>query len=360
MPTDQQFKRLWSLGALLRTWRDVRKELHYVEIRDAIDFLEFDLESKSRLRILRSRILEGFYSPLPPGKFEFAKNKGSFRRVAVLSIEDLLVYRHICDYVYRKARKLEGPGVFFSKRHSMSPIGKGPAFVGLDPYEYFFRIWLRYHQYRKLLLLNSLFSVLVTTDITSYFESIQHDLLLEHLAPLGLPRKFVGLLGKVLERFKPQRGHSPSPRVGLPEDEFDCSRQLAHIFLFEHDSRIKECVLPDSYIRWMDDQNIGVRSMTEARRVVRKLTESLAEQRLVLNAGKTTFLTPNDLANVFHLDVNDELDNLNDKIMKGKTKRKVLMKRFQRIYRKARLNQGIGHWDKVLKRMYATIARLLT
>jgi hypothetical protein len=113
VPTEQEFRRLWKLPAVLRTWRELRKELHRVDIRDAVDFLEYDLESGPRLRSLRARVLKGLYSPRPPASYEYAKSKGSFRRLAVLSIEDLLVYRHIRDCVYRKARRFEGPGVFF-------------------------------------------------------------------------------------------------------------------------------------------------------------------------------------------------------------------------------------------------------
>jgi hypothetical protein len=38
---------------------------------------------------------------------------------------------------------------------------------------------------------------------------------MEYVAPLGLPRKAIALLGRLLDTLKPTSGHSPNPRVGI-------------------------------------------------------------------------------------------------------------------------------------------------
>ena len=182
-----------------------------------------------------------------------------------------------------------------------------------DPYLRFWDIWLRYNEYRTHTLLQQPYDCLVVSDITNYFESIQHELLIEYLSPLGLPRKAMGLLGRLLEDFRPAAGHSPNPRVGLPVDDIDCSRQLAHVFLFEHDRRITEQFGEGHYARWMDDQNIGVRSETEGRRVVNALTRSLSSQRLTLNAGKTKFLSKEEVILHFQLCANQRLNDWDER-----------------------------------------------
>jgi hypothetical protein len=96
--------------------------------------------------------------------------------------------------------------------------------------------------------------------------------------------------------------------VGIPVDELDCSRQLTHIFLVEHDRRIAQEFDEEDYVRWMDDQNIGVRNKAEGRRAVNVMTRSLAQHWLALNSGKTCFLTPQEVAVHFHLDANEALD----------------------------------------------------
>ncbi len=112
-------------------------------------------------------------------------------------------------------------------------------------------------RYRNLIGLSGLYKYIVTTDITNYFESIQHGLLFEYLAQYGLPREAVGVLGKLLEALKPAAGFSPTPPpVGLPVDFYDCSRILGHVFLFEHDRRCTAHAGKNAYVRWMDESDL--------------------------------------------------------------------------------------------------------
>ena len=155
-------------------------------------------------------------------------------------------------------------------------------------------------------------------------------------------------------------GHSPNPRIGIPVDEFDCSRQLAHVFLFEHDRRMAKQFGDTNYVRWMDDHSIGARSLSDARRVVNRLTRSLSEQRLTLNASKTRFLDPGEVVEFFQLDANKALNdwqevygkNLPEKLTEA---RKELRQIWRTISDGA--TEGKGYWDKVLKRMYGYAAK---
>ena len=80
------------------------------------------------------------------------------------------------------------------------------------------------------------------------------------------------------------------------------------MFLFEHDRRITREFGEGAYARWLDDQNIGTASLTEARRTINAITRSLDSQRLTVNAAKTRFLTPDDVVLHFQLEPNESLD----------------------------------------------------
>lgn len=358
---DREFEDLFSLGRLRKTWKSIRREFRDLRARDVIDWNDWAISLDQSLSVLRKEVIEGSYQPQAPTRYELGKGQGSFRSVTQLNIRDAIVYRHISDAALERAIPHKVPGAYYSRRHRATPVGKTLGIPESDPYLRWFDIWIRYHEYRTRTLLNQPYNVLVVTDITNYFDSIQHDLLLEYLAPLGLPRKAIAILGKLLEVLKPTSGHSVSPRVGLAVDELDCSRQLAHLFLFEHDWRIVSQWGKDNYVRWMDDQNIGVRDMTEARRVVNALTRSLALQRLTLNAGKTRFLRPDEVASFFHLGVNDRLTKWEAKYRSVSGARlKEAKVRLEKIWRDAVLNgePTDGHWDKVLKRFYGYAMRV--
>jgi hypothetical protein len=210
-------------------------------------------------------------------------------------------------------------------------------------------------------MLNGVYEVLVVTDITNYFDSIQHDLLVEYLSPLRLPRKAMGLLGRLLEAFKPCAGHSPNPRVGLAVDEVDCSRELAHLFLFEHDQIVANKFGEENYVRWMDDQNIGVRSLTEARKAVNILTRSLSSQRLTLNSAKTKFLTLPQVTEHFQLEANAKLASWEESfkvltLANLPEARASLIETWNEISTSDYV--GVGNWVKILKRVYSLATKV--
>ncbi len=356
---DDAFDRLFSIDNLQKTWRVIRRELQDTVTRDAVDWLDWALTIDSSLPIIREQILLGNYVPSPATRVEAGKSKGSYRVLTALNVRDALIYRHISDYALLIALPRKVEGAYFSRRQTATPVGKTFGYKPSESDE-FYAIWLRYNEYRSKTLLNSPYQILVLTDISNYFESVSHDLLFEYLAPLGLPRKAVGTLGRLLEAFRPDAGHSPSPKLGIPVDDLDCSRELAHIFLFEHDRRIVNEFGIKNYVRWMDDQNIGVRDMAEARKVVNTMTRSLSQQRLTLNSQKTKFLNPVDVTAHFQLEANTALSNWWGKLKSLQWKiTPQLSSDLVAIWAKysAGNTAGKGNWDKVLKRFYGYATR---
>jgi len=351
---------LFEPARLRKTASSIRKEIRLIRARDAFDWIDWFVSIESTLPELSEEIVLGRYVPSPPTRYELAKSHGAFRVITALNMRDAIVYRHICDEALERAIPSKVPGAFFSRRHAATPVGNTLT-VSEDDYHSFFEVWLKFHQYRAHTLLNNAYRVLVVTDITNYFDSIQHDLLIEYLSPLKLPRKAVGLLGRLLEAFKPTAGHSPNPRVGLAVDELDCSRELAHLFLFEHDARVVAEFGEDNYVRWMDDQNIGVRSMTEARRLVNLLTGSLCSQRLTLNSGKTKFLGPADVVEFFQLEANEEIENWSVRFKSiGPGNVQQARTELEALWNEASAASYAtkGHWAKVLKRIYAAATKV--
>jgi len=357
---DARFKDLFSLANLRKTWKAVRREARDHQVRDPIDWLDWSVAIEATLPQIQEDIISGAYVPCTPARFEMAKSHGSYRVMTIPNIRDAVVYRVVSDKALELANPHKVGGAFFSRRHSKTPVGNTFNLED-DPYLRFFNLWLRYQEYRTRTLLNQPYEIMVVTDITNYFDSISHELLMEYLAPLGLPRKAIGLLGRILAALKPPAGHSRNPRIGIPVDQFDCSRQLAHVFLFEHDQRMADDFGENNYVRWMDDQNIGAKSEPDARRIVNLLTRSLSAQRLTLNSGKTLFLSPKRLVEHFQLDANKLISKW-EEVYKGKLPKhaKAARKRLQRVWQ--RISGGNtankGNWEKILKRMYAAAAKV--
>jgi hypothetical protein len=108
----------------------------------------------------------------------------------------------------------------------------------------------------------------------------------------------------------------------------------------------------------MDDQNLGAESEADARAIVNDLTRSLGQQRLTLNAGKTKFLTPEDLVRHFQLKANQRIGETSDAWrVTPRTIEGTALKQgqFEKLWKEIEAEglQDYGHWDKVLKRCYA-------
>jgi hypothetical protein len=353
------FEELFEPARLRKTATAIRKEVRLLRARDVVDWIDWLVSLEGSLSSLSQEVISGVYVPSAPTRYELGKSHGAFRVITAFNMRDAIVYRHICDEALERAMPTKVAGAFFSRRHSATPIGNTLT-LSPDDYHTFFEIWLKFNQYRAHTLLNNAYRVLVVTDITNYFDSIQHDLLVEYLSPFQLPRKAVGLLGRLLEAFKPTAGHSPNPRVGIAVDELDCSRELAHLFLFEHDSRIAAEFGEQNYVRWLDDQNIGVRSMSEARKVVNTLTRSLSSQRLTVNAGKTKFLTPAEVLQHFQLDANEEIDQWEQHFRAvGPINLAQARQELRDVWNRISVGDhvGVGNWAKILKRMYAAATK---
>lgn len=364
-PEDDAFEQLIALHRLRLTWNHIRREARESTARDAVDFVDWAVTIESSLKSIQVTLSDGTYAPGEPFTFEYPKAKGAFRVITAPNMRDTLVYRLIADEALARALPQKVGGSYFSRRHTSTPVGRtldvSVPESSEDPYGESFQVWLAYQQYRTRTLLNELYPVLVVSDISNFFESISHELLFEYLTPLGLPRKAIGLLGRILDRLKPRIGHSLNPQIGIPSDEFECSRTLAHVFLFEHDRRIAERFGETNYVRWMDDMNVGAADHTRGRHVVNEIARSLSLQRLTLNTGKTRFLPLEDVEAHFYLEANARLAQWQERYYKRTSvnleeARGQLQDLWEWTHE--RYEEAAGNWDKVLKRFYRLAANV--
>ena len=258
-----------SHTSLWNAWKTIRKELRHASIRDVVDFLEYDIDPEVWINRLLDQVACGTYEPRPPLRFMVAKSKGFSRRMTMPAIPDLVLYRVIGSYLQGKLKKREHANVYYERSELNKAVnqaqeearqekGTGRGFWGkaLESWMDYKshskgrqRAWLHYSQYRKYLIFKKVHRHIVTTDITNFFDSVLHSKLAECFHSLAAPPQMVGLLFFLLEQLSLRPPFAESPHVGLPVDEFDCSRQLAHMFLYRHDDRMVESVGEDAYVR---------------------------------------------------------------------------------------------------------------
>jgi hypothetical protein len=350
-----------SRTSLWNAWKGIRQELRKASIRDIVDYLEYDINPEKWINRLWSQIAKGNYEPAKPTRFSLGKSNGFVRTMTLPSIPDLTLYRAVAEFIYSKAKRREAKHVYFS-RSQASKASQAAAAEAEDELnrvsaDYRFRSrrsflnWLKFDQYRKYLILRKVHPFLVVTDITNFFDSVLHSHVEEALRGLAIPPRMTGLLFFLLERLSIQQDYAASPGMSLPVDEFDCSRILAHLVLLNHDRAMIRIVGEDNYVRWMDDQNMGVDSKAQGLELLGHVGKSLGRLHLTPHPKKSQVLSLSQARRHFHLDINRMLDAI-EPPPKTKVKRTKLARDLWKIWQKARTHEGVGEFGKVLKRFY--------
>jgi hypothetical protein len=354
--------------SLWNAWKAVRRQLKRAPCRDILDYLEYDIDPDVWITRLLDRLRTGEYTPERPNRYSLAKSKGFDRIITVPAIPDLVLYRMIVDHLFRRAKRKQKKHVYFCQAtmsKSVASLGKqaGETMQRAAETDYetsstsAFLEWLKYDQYRKLLIFAKIYPFIVVTDITNFFDSILYGRIEESLYDIPAPPRMVMLLFSLLESLSIRETFTPVQRIGLPVDPCDCSRNLAHMALFPHDERMVDLVGEDAYVRWMDDQNIGVNSYAEGLRVLSRVGDSLRRLHLTANAGKSRILSLEDAREHFHFNSNRRLDRIERMPCDTPSDKAAAREVLERAWKVALKLADQGEWEKVLKRFYRHAAR---
>lgn len=358
--------------SLWASWKAVRIELRRSSsIRDVIDCLDYDVNPDVWIDRLLARIASGEYEPETPRRFTLGKSKGFSRTMTLPAVPDLVLYRTIVDHVYSCSRGRKHRIVYFLRDQlskaqkaalddALGKMREARDFEVVDgTYRYTgrksFYNWLRFDQYRKHLIQEDAKEYLVVTDIANFFDTVLHSHVAEAVQSLSVPPRMIGLLFFLLEHLSIRQDYSSSHGISLPTDEFDCSRTLAHLVLFPHDDAMVQLVGEESYVRWMDDQNMAVSSKAEGLGVLKEVGRSLARLHLTPNSQKSKVLSLSEARRQYHLDLNklvDEAETLGREAASSPAALRRFRSKIRGVWRKARRHQGVGEFGKILKRLY--------
>jgi hypothetical protein len=194
------------------------------------------------------------------------------------------------------------------------------------------------------------------SDIANYYDFISYEHLRNILASLSVVKEHaLDLLIYTLSSMLWQPDYMPRVPIGLPQMNLDAPRLLAHCFLFEIDEFLESFPNAD-YARFMDDIDIGINSLSEAREVIKNLDLALQTRQLRLNSGKTRILTEMEARKHFKIRENAWIGILADRIHSRKANKAALFNERRKIelsiragLRRDTFSSGSG--DKILKRL---------
>ena len=260
-------------------WNRVVRSIHG-DTKDRLALSAFNHSLARNLKLVRSQIERDTYEPSVALKMYQPKRAGTLRGLSILTVQDRVVYQAIGNVV---ANHTNAELRVFADRQVYAHVYAGPQS------DFMLRYWPE--QYRRFM--KSVAAIwsrgnrwLVRADIASYYDSIDHQSLIDLLGVLGASDdRLLALLTRCLRRWSPHEG-GPNLDRGLPQG-YETSNFLSTLFLYPVDHSM--CSKYDTvYRRYVDDVRFLLRSRQEAQRALIDFDLALKSVGLIVQTSKTT------------------------------------------------------------------------
>ena len=350
----KKLRTIFSPQNIERIWKEkVKVSMRDQFMCDGIENFDFHVSRKVESQKLSHLILSGDYVPQKAQRILVEKSKGLCRQLVIPSIRDAIVLQCLSDALYSeiKGKAPTSKAFFEPKDHKFSspPSGYGT-----------FAAWLNFQ--KELFEFSKTRKFVVVTDIANYYDSISYVHLRNAIASIsGVDECVIDMLIYVLGDLLWQPDYTPRIEVGLPQINLDAPRLLAHCFLYELDSYLASDPGRD-FVRYMDDIDIGVDTIVDAKRALKTVDLVLQTKQVRLNSGKTVILTRSEAIRHFRIFENARLDSVRASV-DHRVKHGLPLDR-QRAHVEARIRQGLrkksfdaGNGEKVLKRWLGLAAK---
>ncbi len=210
---------------------------------------------------LKRKLKDGSYKPLPVKRVEIPKADGTKRKLGIPCVRDRMVQQAIYQVI----------GGIIDPKFSDSSFG--------------FRPNRNQHQAIKksIKYYEQGYKVVVDCDLKSYFDTINHQKLMEYLKEFIKDKIILKLIWKFLKSGILENGFTKPTEFGAPQGGV-LSPILSNVYLNQLDIELEE--RGHKFVRFADDFCIYVKSKRAGERVLDSITKFL-EKDLKLTVNKT-------------------------------------------------------------------------
>ena len=283
---EKILKNIFEKKNIVDVWRRIAKnQLRSLDLKDIFDYYDFNYNIDDRAIAIRNEVLNGTYKTQSPLIFKVEKKLGICRHLMIPQPTDALVMQIITEAIYPEiCKKQPSKNAFYSRdRHSVNK----PHEIGDSEYENNWRKQWKKMQ-KKIYKFNESKELIIVTDLTNYFDSINLATLREFIVGIvdSENEVLIDLLFRIIEELSWKPDYLPYKKQGLPTVNIESIRLLGHTFLFEVDAVLKKKT-KNTFARWMDDITIGVDDKKEATQILSGISDVLKSRGLALNLSKT-------------------------------------------------------------------------
>lgn len=347
-------EKVFRTNNLLYLWKKKVRSFQKKQLLfDLYEYLNFHIQRDSIVKNICHQVIQGTYRPSSNLRVSVEKSKGLCRHLTVPNCSDALVLQALSDALYNEI-KIKSPTnkAFFEKKETpFKDLNTTTEYGTLASWKKFQTAILGFSKQRNFI---------VVTDISNFYDCIGHNHLRNIISSIcnNIDEVLLDMLIYCLNNLIWHSEYMPDSEIGLPQMDSDAPRILAHSFLYEADTFLdnKNC----DFARFMDDIDIGVDTIPEAKSILRDLDITLKTRGVRLNSGKSHIINNEDAQKFFWVNENYVLDKINDLIDLGaKSNRlaiKLILKKFNSEYKKNKYSYGNG--EKIIKRYIGIYSKL--
>jgi len=259
---DQLLERILSTENVREAWRQVRSNKG-APGTDGITVEDFPNTFRECWPEICATIFEDKYVPSPVLRVEIPKPDGSKRPLGILTVLDRVIQQSI-------ARVL---GQLFDPHFSDSSCGFRPGRSAHDGVR------------RVKDFIKQGYTVAVDMDLSKFFDTVNHDVLMDRVSRRVEDKRVLKLIGKYLRAGVLVNGRLQATPTGVPQGG-PLSPLLANILLDDLDKELEK--RGHHFVRYADDFIIMVKSLSAGQRVMDSISRFLERKlRLKVNEKKS-------------------------------------------------------------------------
>lgn len=312
--------------------------------------LQLQKNKKALIDEIKNTLSKGNYKVSKLKYIDVPKPNYILRPASRPTIIDWVIYNSVVNFIiskiYKSIPKNSYSFVYFKDKFNKKKNKKKTDY------------WLEFENDSIKLSKNNKYKYLLVTDITSYFEYINLDVLKERLNMLSNNKDYNAAVNFLIENMlKRWTEEDKISYFSLPQGP-TTSSMLGDVYLYPVDKEMNDNNI--KFLRFMDDIRLFSKDITELKHSIKTLVISLRKLRLNLNAKKTIIYhleDPKKLVEIF--DPNKELLNIIDKTFRKRNKESIesIIPSLYSLYDKFR--EGVPFRERYLKFFIGRIIDLM-